>query len=122
MDLEAQVLAIRGGMPSAHHHEGRSGGGRGNVVELQSRLDESEREREKAEKERDELEKRVHALKTDLYTRKNNPESGEKRFCPGCSTEMRSVVQSSVRMDVCPQCAGLYLGKGEVAATIAQER
>ena len=35
---------------------------------------------------------------------------------------MRGVVQSSVHMDVCPQCSGLYLGKGDVAAIMAQER
>ena len=86
------------------------------------RLEEAEREKEKAERERDELEKRVHALKTDLYTRKKTPDSGDKHFCPGCGTEMRSVVNSSVQMAICPQCAGLYLSKGEVAAIIAQER
>jgi DNA repair exonuclease SbcCD ATPase subunit len=118
IDLEAQVAAIRGGFsPSSS-----SGGQRVNVVELQSRLEEAEREREKAERERDELEKRVHALKTDLYTRKKTPETGDKQFCPGCGTEMRSVVNSSVQMAVCPSCAGLYLSRGEVQAIVAQER
>jgi DNA repair exonuclease SbcCD ATPase subunit len=115
IDLEAQVVAMRGGLPLSHH-------GRMSSAELQSRLEEAEREREKAERERDELEKRVHALKTDLYARKNAPEDSDKRFCPGCGTEMRSTVSSSVRMDVCPQCSGVYFAKGEIASIIAQER
>ncbi|HZU95063.1 MAG TPA: zf-TFIIB domain-containing protein, partial [Planctomycetota bacterium] len=117
IDLEAQVAAIRGGLPIASTSSGRV-----NVMELQSRLEEAEREREKAERERDELEKRVHALKTDLYTRKKTPDSGDKHFCPGCGTEMRSVVNSSVHMAACPQCAGVYFAKGDVQAIVAQER
>lgn len=117
IDLEAQVAAIRGGFSPSP-----SSSTRVNVIELQSRLEEAEREREKAERERDELEKRVHALKTDLYTRKKTPDAGDKHFCPGCGTEMRGVVNSSVHMAVCPSCSGLYLSRGEVQAIVAQER
>src|SRR5581483_4835787 len=115
IDLEAQVMAMRGGLPVSHH-------GRVSAAELQSRLEEADREREKAERERDELEKRVHALKTDLYAKKTVAADSDKRFCPSCGTEMRSMVVSSVRMDVCPQCSGVYLGRSDLATLVAQER
>jgi len=79
-------------------------------------------EREKLERERDELEKKLAALKADLYARKNAPDDRDTRFCPACGTEMRGQIQSSVRVDVCSQCEGIYLDKGELQTIVAQER
>ena len=35
-------------------------------------------------------------------------------LCPNCNTSMQSVARSGVELDMCPQCRGVWLDRGEL--------
>src|SRR5437762_2330689 len=43
------------------------------------------------------------------------------RNCPNCSAEMRIEEVYGVKLDVCPECAGIWLDSGELRTLLAQD-
>ena len=42
-------------------------------------------------------------------------------ICPKCQSKMRSYERSGVTVDVCKQCAGIFLDRGELEHLVAAE-
>jgi Zn-finger nucleic acid-binding protein len=43
-------------------------------------------------------------------------------LCPNCGVGMREVERRGVVLDVCPQCGGVWLDKGELEKLLSQAR
>ena len=43
-------------------------------------------------------------------------------FCPSCTTAMREVTKSGVLIDVCPDCKGTWLDRGELEKILNRAR
>lgn len=43
-------------------------------------------------------------------------------LCPSCGTGMREVERRGVLLDVCPQCGGVWLDRGELEKLLAEAR
>ncbi|MDM7325285.1 MAG: zf-TFIIB domain-containing protein [Thermus sp.] len=43
-------------------------------------------------------------------------------LCPQCGVGMREVERKGLLLDVCPQCGGVWLDKGELERLLAQVR
>lgn len=43
-------------------------------------------------------------------------------LCPNCQVGMREVERRGVLVDVCPQCGGVWLDKGELEKLLTQVR
>ncbi len=41
-------------------------------------------------------------------------ERGESMNCPVCGTEMKEIERYDVDIDICPQCKGVWLDRGEI--------
>ena len=41
-------------------------------------------------------------------------------LCPNCQVGMREVERRGVLIDVCPQCGGVWLDKGELEKLLAE--
>jgi Zn-finger nucleic acid-binding protein len=41
-------------------------------------------------------------------------------LCPNCNTSMQAVQRSGVELDICPQCRGVWLDRGELEKIIDQ--
>jgi uncharacterized protein len=39
-------------------------------------------------------------------------------LCPNCNTSMQAVQRSGVELDICPQCRGVWLDRGELEKII----
>lgn len=40
-------------------------------------------------------------------------------MCPNCNSEMREVTRHGVQIDMCPQCRGVWLDRGELEKLMA---
>ena len=45
----------------------------------------------------------------------------DDRLCPVDSTQLRRIERSSVHVDACPSCRGIWLDRGELDKIVAQE-
>jgi Zn-finger nucleic acid-binding protein len=43
-------------------------------------------------------------------------------LCPSCGAGMREVERRGVLLDICPQCGGVWLDKGELEKLLGQAR
>ncbi len=43
-------------------------------------------------------------------------------MCPNCDAAMQAVQRASVEFDMCPQCRGVWLDRGELEKLMAMER
>jgi Zn-finger nucleic acid-binding protein len=43
-------------------------------------------------------------------------------MCPNCDASMQAVQRASVEFDMCPQCRGVWLDRGELEKLMAMER
>ena len=43
-------------------------------------------------------------------------------LCPNCNTSMQAVARSGVELDMCPQCRGVWLDRGELEKILAGAR
>lgn len=43
-------------------------------------------------------------------------------LCPNCNTSMQAVARSGVELDICPQCRGVWLDRGELEKIIGSGR
>jgi Zn-finger nucleic acid-binding protein len=43
-------------------------------------------------------------------------------MCPNCDASMQAVRRASVEFDMCPQCRGVWLDRGELEKLMAMER
>ncbi len=43
-------------------------------------------------------------------------------LCPNCKVGMREVERRGVVLDVCPECGGVWLDRGELEKLLAQSR
>lgn len=43
-------------------------------------------------------------------------------ICPNCKTGMTAVIRHDVEFDVCPECKGVWLDRGELDKILAAER
>lgn len=43
-------------------------------------------------------------------------------LCPNCNTSMQSVKRSGVELDMCPQCRGVWLDRGELEKILSEAR
>lgn len=43
-------------------------------------------------------------------------------MCPNCDAAMQAVRRASVEFDMCPQCRGVWLDRGELEKLMAMER
>ena len=43
-------------------------------------------------------------------------------LCPNCNTSMQSVKRSDVELDMCPQCRGVWLDRGELEKILSEAR
>jgi Zn-finger nucleic acid-binding protein len=43
-------------------------------------------------------------------------------LCPNCNTGMSQVQRAGVELDVCPQCRGVWLDRGELEKILDNER
>ncbi|MCS7083124.1 MAG: zf-TFIIB domain-containing protein [Bacteroidetes bacterium] len=43
-------------------------------------------------------------------------------LCPNCQTGMQEVVRNGVLIDVCPQCRGVWLDRGELEKLLGAAR
>ncbi len=43
-------------------------------------------------------------------------------LCPSCGVGMREVERRGVLLDVCPQCGGVWLDRGELEKLLAEAR
>ena len=41
-------------------------------------------------------------------------------LCPNCNTSMQALQRSGVELDICPQCRGVWLDRGELEKIIEQ--
>lgn len=41
-------------------------------------------------------------------------------LCPNCNTSMQAAHRSGVELDICPQCRGVWLDRGELEKIIEQ--
>jgi Zn-finger nucleic acid-binding protein len=41
-------------------------------------------------------------------------------LCPNCNTSMQALQRSGVELDICPQCRGVWLDRGELEKIIDQ--
>jgi Zn-finger nucleic acid-binding protein len=42
-------------------------------------------------------------------------------LCPNCNVSMQAVQRRSIELDICPQCRGVWLDRGELEKLIAEE-
>jgi Zn-finger nucleic acid-binding protein len=43
-------------------------------------------------------------------------------MCPNCDVSMQSVQRAAVEFDMCPQCRGVWLDRGELEKLMSMER
>ncbi|CAN5217368.1 zf-TFIIB domain-containing protein [soil metagenome] len=43
-------------------------------------------------------------------------------MCPNCDASMQAVQRATVEFDMCPQCRGVWLDRGELEKLMAMER
>lgn len=43
-------------------------------------------------------------------------------LCPNCTTAMREVTKSGVLIDICPDCKGTWLDRGELEKVLSRAR
>lgn len=43
-------------------------------------------------------------------------------MCPNCNTSMQSVRRHDVELDMCPQCRGIWMDRGELEKVLEMER
>jgi Zn-finger nucleic acid-binding protein len=43
-------------------------------------------------------------------------------MCPNCDASMQSVQRATVEFDMCPQCRGVWLDRGELEKLMSMER
>jgi uncharacterized protein len=43
-------------------------------------------------------------------------------LCPNCNVSMQAVQRVGVELDICPQCRGVWLDRGELEKILDQER
>lgn len=43
-------------------------------------------------------------------------------MCPNCDASMQAVQRASVEFDMCPQCRGVWLDRGELEKLMSMER
>ena len=43
-------------------------------------------------------------------------------MCPNCDASMQAVRRASVEFDMCPQCRGVWLDRGELEKLMSMER
>lgn len=43
-------------------------------------------------------------------------------LCPNCNTSMQAVNRSGVELDMCPQCRGVWLDRGELEKVLSSAR
>lgn len=49
-------------------------------------------------------------------------QTGEPMRCPSCASRLVEVERSSVLIDACPSCRGVWLDRGELDKILVQER
>jgi Zn-finger nucleic acid-binding protein len=43
-------------------------------------------------------------------------------LCPNCNTSMQAVNRAGVELDICPQCRGVWLDRGELEKVLGEAR
>jgi uncharacterized protein len=76
-------------------------------------------ERPKNKNEEEYFTRQEAELMKELRARLDAEEESQKRAqhfmkCPKCGADLREVEQQSVKVDICPECQGMWLDAGEM--------
>lgn len=64
----------------------------------------------------------IREMRARLDEQRATQPAGELNTCPRCATQLREEERHSVKIDVCPNCGGIWLDKGELELLQQVER